>query len=97
MLWAPNRRYPKWLSQQIVIGEPFWSFMHHCEVYCCGACCGVQAFDVRPALLLRKTIDLNLAAKDGSASYQAARRQMTELRQRVFLEALQTVNDNVTV
>src|SRR5687768_11878899 len=81
--------------KQIVIDEPLWSFMGHCEVYCSGACCGVQAFEIHPALLLRKTIDLNLATKDGSAAFEAARRQMTELRQRVSSQALQTVNDEV--
>ena len=83
------------LPKQIVIGEPLWSYMHHCEVYCSGACCGVHAFEIHPALLLRKTMDMNLATKDGAASFQAARRQMTELRQRTSSEALQTVNDEV--
>ena len=81
--------------KQIVIGEPLWGFMHHCEVYCSGACCGIQAFEVHPALLLRRTIDINLATKDGSAAFEAARRQITELRARLSSEALQTVNDEV--
>ena len=38
---------------------------------------------------------MNLAAKDGSASFEAARRQLTELRQRVSSEALHTVNNEV--
>src|SRR3954467_4981780 len=84
-------RYPK----QIAIDEPLWSFMQHCEVYCSGACCGIQAFEVHPALLLRKTIDMNRATKDGSASFQTAWRQMTALRERISSEALQTVNDEV--
>ena len=85
--------YPK----QIVVGEPLWSFMHHCEVYCSGACCGVQAFEVHPALLLRKVADLNLAARDGSGSvsFQAAWRQITELRQQLGTSTLQAVNDEV--
>jgi hypothetical protein len=81
--------------KQIVISEPLWSFMDYCDVYCSAACCGVQAFEVHPALLLRKVIDMNLATKDGSASFDTARRQMTELRQRVSSEPLQTVNDEV--
>ena len=85
--------YPK----QIVIGEPLWSFMHHCEVYCSGACCGIQAFEVHPALLLRKTADLNLTARDasGSAAFQTAWRQIVELRQRVGSVTLKTVHDEV--
>lgn len=83
--------YPK----QVVIDEPLWSFMRFCEVYCSAACCGVQAFEVHPALLLRKMIDMNLATKDGSATFEVARRQMLELRRRVSSVALQTVNDEV--
>ena len=81
--------------KQIVVIEPLWSFMHYCEVYCSGACCGIQAFEVHPALLLRKTIDMNVAAQNGSASFEAARRQMIELRSRLSSQALQTVNDEV--
>ena len=83
--------YPK----QIVVSEPLWSFMDYCAVYCSAACCGVQAFEVHPALLLRKTIDMNLATKDGSTSFQAALSQMTDLRQRASSEALHAVNNNV--
>lgn len=81
--------------KQIVIDEPLWSFMQHCEVYCSGACCGIEAFEVHPALLLRKTIDMNLASKDGSGSFENARRQMSVLRQLVSTVTLQTVNDQV--
>lgn len=81
--------YPK----QIVIEEPLWGFMRHCEVYCSGACCGVEAFEVHRALLLRKVADMHLAGTDGSAAFCAARRQMDELRRRVATEKIQTVND----
>lgn len=83
--------YPK----QVVIDEPLWSFMHHCEVYCSGACCGVEAFEVHRAMLLRKVVDMNLVGLDGAASFCLARRQMTELRQHVASENIQVVNDEI--
>ncbi len=82
--------YPK----QIVVEEPLWGFIRHCEVYCSGACCGVDAFEIHRALLLRKVADMHLAGTDGSTAFRAARRQMSELRQRVALEKIQTVNDD---
>jgi hypothetical protein len=81
--------YPK----QIVIEEPLWGFMRHCEVYCSGACCGVEAFEVHRSLLLRKVADMHLAGTDGTTAFRTARRQMAELKRRVASEEIQTVND----
>ena len=83
------------LPKQIVIEEPLWGFMLHCQVYCSGDCCGSEAFEVHKALILRKVIDMNRAKLDGSAVFRLARQQIAELRQRVSAETLQVVDDEV--
>jgi hypothetical protein len=86
-----HNRMPSY-PRQIVIQEPLCSFMDHCEVYCSAACCGVEAFEVHPALLLRKVIDMNLAGADGATAFSMARHQMAGLRQYVASERIQTVD-----
>ena len=36
--------YPR----QVVIDEPLWGFMEHCQIYCTAACCEKLAFEVSP-------------------------------------------------
>ncbi|MFC1858159.1 DUF6331 family protein [Thermodesulfobacteriota bacterium] len=80
--------YPK----QIEINDPLWAFMQHGEVYCSGACCGIQAFEVHPALLLRKVIDENLAGRNGSEQFKIAWQQLADLIRFVELTNLVSVN-----
>jgi hypothetical protein len=50
--------------------------MQYCEVYCTAACCGTDAFEVHPALILRKTIDDNLGGRDGQRLFRRAWQQL---------------------
>jgi hypothetical protein len=61
--------YPR----QVVIESPLWDFMEHCEVYCSASCCGMDAFEVHHALILRKVIDENLGGKDGQKIFKVRR------------------------
>jgi hypothetical protein len=83
--------YPK----QIEINSPLWAFMEYCEVYCTGACCGIQAFEIHPALLLRKVIDENLAGKNGSKQFRLAWQQLVALIRYIESENLVSVNGDL--
>jgi hypothetical protein len=81
--------------RQVVIHNPLWAFMQHCEVYCSAACCGTQAFEVHPALLLRKVIDENLRGGDGQKSFKLAWQQLIDLINLLSTTKLMVVHDEV--
>ena len=68
-------KYPR----QIVIKKPLWDFMEYCQVYCSAACCGTEAFEIHPALLLRRVYDENLSGKDGHKLFWDAWQQLRDL------------------
>jgi hypothetical protein len=82
-------------QRQVVIPNPLWAFMEHCMVYCTASCCGIEAFEVHPALLLRKVIDENLAGGDGRHSFRLAWRQLEDLIRLIDTTQLQTRHDQV--
>jgi hypothetical protein len=71
--------------------------MEHCEVYCTAACCGTQAFELHPALLLRKIIDINIATQDGSGSraFSAAWGQLQKIRELASGTEFASINSEV--
>jgi hypothetical protein len=83
--------YPR----QVVIPNPLWSFMQHCEVYCTGSCCGIDAFEVHPALLLRRVIDENLGGGDGHRSFRVAWQQLKDLIRHYNITPLLTLHGEV--
>ena len=81
--------------KQVVIQEALWSFMQYCEVYCSGACCGIGAFEVHRAMLLRKVADMHLAGVDGSTAFREAWRQLAELRKSLASEPIESEHGDV--
>jgi hypothetical protein len=65
--------------QQIFIRRPLRDFIAYIEVYCTVECCGVGAAEVHPALLIRKSLDGNIAGFDGNAAFNEAKNQIEEL------------------
>ena len=57
--------------------------MAHCEVYCTAACCEKGAFEIHPALLLRKKIDENVSGKDGDGLLRKAWEQLKVIREKI--------------
>ena len=73
-------KYPK----SIIIESPLWEFMSHCEVYCSAACCEKNAFEIHPALLLRKKIDINISGNDGEALLKKAWEQFKIINEKII-------------
>ena len=85
--------YPR----QIVIPNPLWSFMQYSEVYCTAACCGLGAFEIHAALLLRKVLDENLGGRDGNRQFHIAKRQLRDLIQYCEFTDLEALGENVPI
>lgn len=85
--------YPK----QIVIEDPLWGFIDFCEVYCSAGCCGIDAFEVHPALLLRKVADMNLAGAHGDTAFRTARHQLADLKHLVETHEFETVHTEIPI
>ena len=85
--------YPK----QIILRAPLSEFVEHCEVYCTGACCGTDAFELHPALLLRKCIDENVRGGDSYRAFHQAWEQLRGLIALVDSTELQSVHDQVPI
>ena len=83
--------------RQILLDEPFLSFIEHSEVYCSGACCGVDAFEVHEGLILRKVIDWNLIDKSGNDKYSEARNQVSSICDFLSNNDLLSINEEVPI
>jgi hypothetical protein len=83
--------YPR----ELIIRNPLWAFMMHCEIYCTAACCGIDAFEIHPSLLLRKVIDENLAGRDGNQLFWLAWKQLREITVFVDTIKLKSINEQV--
>ena len=86
-------KYPR----QLVIDKPLWEFMQYCEVYCSAACCGIDAFEVHPALILRKTIDENLSSRSGHKLFVRAWEQLKDVINFVRTTELISFHDELPV
>lgn len=86
-------QYPR----QIVIGQPLWDYMMFCEVYCTAACCEEKAFEINEILLLRKTLDYNLAGLKGRDIFNQAWKQVIDLNQFLNCTNIQTVSGEVPI
>ncbi|MHC1782393.1 MAG: DUF6331 family protein [Anaerolineaceae bacterium] len=85
--------YPR----QIIIEKPLWDFMEYCEVYCSASCCGLDAFEIHAALLLRKVIDKNLSKTDGNQSFNSAWNQLIKIISHIDNLDLESTNHEIPI
>ena len=84
-------------QRQIVIKNPLWDFMEYCQVYCSASCCGIHAFEVHPALLLRRVYDENLGGGDGHKLFREAWQQLRNLILFIDTHELKHVDGNLPI
>ncbi|MDP7287089.1 MAG: DUF6331 family protein [Phycisphaerae bacterium] len=82
---------------QIVVDDALWDFMEYCEIYCGGACCGIDAYEIHHGLLIRKSIDWNISDRSGEQKFNKAWGQLKELVHAAETTAPQAVNGQIAV
>ena len=70
-------------GNQVKISSALSELLDFSEIYCSGACCGLQAFEIHKSLLLRKIIDKNIDGEDGVNWYNELNIEIDSLHRHV--------------
>jgi hypothetical protein len=64
---------------ELLLPEPLWQFLSHCEIHCTASCCEDSAFEQDASLLREKAAELDSTGLDSLAALTDAKRQLSDV------------------